>query len=256
MMKPRTTTAFMAVLILFWSGLVSLSAGEQEKAPNGFERAVILLHEGIFLEAVHELERFVTVYPAHEKGRMLLARTLYRVKREARAAEEASNVLRINPNNVDAQGLLTRIRSEFGQRLNRKDHAEVLRYARMCAVPGSYDRAADFYRLALSLDDEVSVHLEFARMLSWAGRNEESAYQYEHVLEANPGNVDALAEVGRVYNAWAVYASDCSISGRAKNPFWRSGLDVGSDSRTNLVRKGKEGFRALASVDSKTDWRG
>jgi thioredoxin-like negative regulator of GroEL len=117
------------------------------------------------------------------------------------AAEELSHVIRLNPGNSEARRLLTRLRGEIGQRLDRRDRGAVLRYARLCAIPESYDRAADYYRLALELEDEPVVHLEFARMLSWAGRHADSAYHYEHFLDASPANADVLLELGRVYNA-------------------------------------------------------
>jgi thioredoxin-like negative regulator of GroEL len=168
---------------------------------NGYAKAVSLLQEGIVFEAIHELERFTRFNPDDEDARMLLARSLHRVKRDARAAEELSHVVRLNPKNMEAARLLTRLRVEIGQRLDRHDRDAILRYARLCAVPGSYDRAAAHYQLALELEDSPSVHLEFARMLSWAERYPLSAYHYERFLAASAGNADVLMELGRVYNA-------------------------------------------------------
>ncbi len=196
--------------ILTLSGLVAVSglvAGvraeeeTEEAKTDGYARAVVLLQDGIVFEAINELERFTRFNPEHEDARMLLARSLRRVRRDARAAEELSHVLLLNPDNMEARRLLTRLRVAIGQRLDRRDRDAVLRYARLCAIPESYDRAADYYRLALELDDDATVHLEFARMLSWAGRHADSAYHYERFLGSNPANMDVLLELGRVYNA-------------------------------------------------------
>lgn len=199
MNHPVVMVLILAVLL---HGSVERGRAEGvQSGVSGYDRANVLLKDGIVFEAIHELEIFLTATPDHEEARMLLARSLYRVKREERSAEELSQVLRRNPDNMEARRMLTRIRVEIGQRLNRKDHDAVLRYARLCAIPESYDRAADYYRMALELDNSVQIHLEFARMLSWAGRYEESSYHYELFLKANPDNPDALAELGRVGNA-------------------------------------------------------
>lgn len=187
-------------------------AGRAETLPeDGYARAVALLQDGIVFEAIHELERFSRFNPDHEEAHMLLARSLRRVRRDARAAEELSHVIRLNPANMEARRLLTRLRVEIGQRLDRRDRDAVLRYARLCATPESYDRAADFYRLALELEDEAALHLEFARMLSWAGRYAESAFHYERFLGANPANVEVLLELGRVYNASSRFAAAVAV---------------------------------------------
>jgi tetratricopeptide (TPR) repeat protein len=237
-MMQRCRVVITAVLALAVS--VSVARAEAlQSADERVARAVVLLQEGILFEAIHELERVAVDYPDHEGGRMLLARSLYRVKREARAAEEAAQVMRINPDNMEARRLLTRIRGEIGQRLDRKDHAAVLQYARLCSVPGSYDRAADFYRMALAQEDSAPVHLEFARMLSWAGHQEESARHYELFLESNPDNAEALSEVGRVYNASGRFVQ--AISAFESSLKIRSGdLDTALDLIRALVWSGKE----------------
>ncbi len=199
-MKPLF---LMAVTVLLWLGGFPslLNAQDTAEGTNGYERAIGLLQEGILFEAVHELERFIVSHPDHEEARMLLARSLYRLKRDSRAAEEVSQVVRINPDNTEARRLLMRIRLEIGQRLDRSSYTDVLQYARLCAIPESYERAAEHYRLALALKAEPMLHLEFARMLSWAGHFEESAYQYELFLKGNPEHAEALREVGRIYNS-------------------------------------------------------
>ncbi len=199
-MKPLFIMALTVLLLLGGSG-DRLYAQESADGASGYERAISLLQEGILFEAVHELERFVVTNPDHEDARMLLARSLYRLKRDLRAAEEVSQVIRINADNMEARRLLMRIRLEIGQRLDRSSYTDVLQYARLCAIPGSYERAAEYYRLALTLKPEPMLPLEFARMLSWAGHYEESAYQYELFLKANPEHSDALHEAGRIYNS-------------------------------------------------------
>jgi len=174
---------------------------EEDVSTDGYARAIALLQEGILFEAIHELEQFTRLNPGNADARLLLARSLRRVQRDEQAAEQLAHIIRLDPENNEARRLLTRLRVEIGQRLDRRDRNAVLRYARLCAIPESYNRSADYYQLALELRDDVSVHLEFARMLSWAGRHAESAYHYERFLKSNPSNADVLFELGRVYNA-------------------------------------------------------
>ncbi len=197
----------IVALAVFMALLGFVPAGRAEEASeDGYARAISLLQDGIVFEAIHELERFTRFNPDHEEARMLLVRSLRRVRRDEQAAEELSRVIRLNPANMEARRLLTRLRVEIGQQLDRQDRDAVLRYARLCAIPESYERAADYYRLALTLEDDAAVHLEFARMLSWAGHHAESAYHYERFLRSNPANVDVLMELGRVYNASSQFA--------------------------------------------------
>jgi tetratricopeptide (TPR) repeat protein len=192
-------------------GFVPGGWAEDTPATDGYAKAVELLQEGIVFEAINELERYTRAYPDHEDARMLLARSLRRVRRDARAAEELSHVIRLNPGNMEAQRLLTRLRVEIGQRLDRSDRDAVLRYARLCAIPESYDRSADYYRLALELGDDVAVHLEFARMLAWAGRYAESALHYESFLKSNPVNIEVLLELGRVCNSSGLFTQAVDV---------------------------------------------
>ncbi len=207
----RWLTTMVLVLAGLAGGLVPGGRAEDAPVTDGYTQAVKLLQEGIVFEAINELERYTRAHPDHEDARMLLARSLRQVRRDARAAEELSHVIRLNPGNMEAQRLLTRLRVEIGQRLDRRDRDAVLRYARLCAIPESYDRSADYYRLALELGDDVAVHLEFARMLSWAGRYAESSLHYERFLKSNPANTDALLELGRVYNASGLFTQAVAV---------------------------------------------
>lgn len=168
---------------------------------GSYERALELLEKGVIFEAIHELELFVDANPDHEASRMELARTLHRVKRDRRTAEEAANVLRINPNNAEARRLLTRIRIKLGRDLDRTDPAAVLDYARLCTRPETYDRAADFYRLYLELDDDALVHMEFGKMLYWAERYDEARNHLETYLAYKPDDVNIRRLLGRILAA-------------------------------------------------------
>jgi thioredoxin-like negative regulator of GroEL len=170
---------------------------------NAYERAAMLLSRGVVFEAIHDLEIFVAANPDDTGARMLLARTLLRVKRGRRAAEEAIQVLRINPHHEEAQRMLTQTRIALGRELDRDDPVAVLDYARLCARPGSYERAETYYKRYFELDDTPGVRVEFARMLSWAGRYEESARQFRAYLSFAPEDIDARWTLGRVYNSMA-----------------------------------------------------
>lgn len=167
---------------------------------DGFKYAKELLEQGVVFEAIHEMEIFVEENPDHEEAHMELALTLQRVKRDRRAAEEAANVLRINPDNAEARRLLTSIRIKLGRDLDRKDPAAVLDYARLCSRPETYDRAADFYNLYLELDDDPLVHMEFAKVLYWAGKYEKAKRHLQVYLEYNPADIEMHMLLGRIYD--------------------------------------------------------
>ncbi len=192
----RTCGQRIGIVAIVW--VLMAVCGSAAERRGSFERAQELLGQGIIFEAIHELELFVADNQDHEEARMELARTLHRVKRERRTAEEAANVLRINPNNAEARRLLTRIRIKLGRDLDRTDPAAVLDYARLCTRPETYDRAADFYRLYLSLDDDPLVHMEFANMLYWAERYDEAREHLEIYLAYKPDDVDMRRLLGRI----------------------------------------------------------
>ncbi len=191
------------LLVVLALALGGVSASAQS---NAYESAEALLARGVVFEAIHELEGFVAANPNNVDARMLLANTLLRVKRGRRAAEEAVQVLRLNPDNEDAQRLLTQTRIELGRALDRDDPVAVLDYARLCARPETYERAESYYKRYFELDDSPAVRVEFARMLSWAGRYEESVRQFRKYLAFAPEDIDARWALGRVYNAMARFA--------------------------------------------------
>jgi tetratricopeptide (TPR) repeat protein len=184
-------------------GLIVATGGSASERRGSYELALELLEQGVVFEAIHELELFVEGHPDHEMARLQLARSLHRVKRERRTAEEAAHVLRINPDNAEARRLLTRIRIKLGRELDRADPVAVLDYARLCSRPETYDRAADFYRLYLELDDDPLVHMEFAKMLYWAERYIDAKRHLETYLLSKPDDMEMRCLLGRICGAMA-----------------------------------------------------
>jgi len=194
----RTLEQRVGLVVSTGGVLLMALCGSAVERSGSFERALELLDKGVVLEAINELELFVAVHPDHEQARMELARTLNRVKRDRRTAEEAANVLRINPDNAEARRLLTRIRIKLGRDLDRRDPVAVLDYARLCARPETYDRAADFYRLYLELDDDPLIHMEFAKVLYWAERYDEAKRHLEIYLASKPEDPQMRALLGQI----------------------------------------------------------
>jgi len=174
------------------------AAGADQSA---YERARYLLGRGVLIEAVRELESHVREHPRDESAHLLLARTLIEIKRSRQAASHAMAVLRLNPDHEEARRMLTEIRLRLGRELDRSDPEAVLDYARLSAQPETYDRAERYYRLYFELTDQPAVRREFAEMLSWAGRYEFAAQEFEHYLSEVPGDLDAWQKLGRVYNS-------------------------------------------------------
>ncbi len=165
------------------------------------ERAQYLYDQGIVFEAIRELEAHVQRFPEDVAAHFMLGQLQEEVGHSERAAWSLTRVLQLDAGHRAAQRLLVRIRNNLGRTLDRTDPEAVLRYARICARPGSYDRAAAHYRLALSLEDSTAVQLEFAKMLYWAGAYEESAQRYDLVLGRNPASLPIQREAARVYLA-------------------------------------------------------
>jgi tetratricopeptide (TPR) repeat protein len=199
----RWRNLVVAVCMVLLTAVIGY-AGERN---GSYDRALELLDQGVVFEAIHELELFVNVNPDHEPARMLLARSLHRVKRERRTAEEAAHVLRINPDNAEARRLLTRIRIKLGRDLDRTDPVSVLDYARLCSRPETYDRAADFYRLYLELDDDPLIHMEFSKVLYWAARHADAKLHLEVYLQSKPDDADMRALLGRICGAMGDFES-------------------------------------------------
>ena len=199
--KRNRIVRALGLLLLLAAVAVGVDRG------GSLKRSRRLLKQWVIFEAIHELEMFVAEHPDHEEARMELARTLHRVKRERRTAEEAAHVLRINPDNSEARRLLTRIRIKLGRDLDRTDPVAVLDYARLCTRPETYDRAADFYRLYLDLDDDPLVHMEFAKMLYWAERYDEARAHLETYMAYKPDDVDMRQLLGRIVGSMGDYES-------------------------------------------------
>jgi tetratricopeptide (TPR) repeat protein len=192
----KYTGVFVAVFVWF-GGYVY---GADSMVADGYQHAMDLLSQGVVFEAMHEMEMFVESHPDHEDARMQLALMLHQLKRERRAAEESAQVLRINPANAGARRLLTSIRIKLERKLDRKDPEAVLDYARLCARPETYGRAADFYELYLGMNDNPQVHLEFGKMLYWAERYNDAKEHFMIYLRYNPGDIEVHKLLGKIHD--------------------------------------------------------
>lgn len=190
----------LSVLCGFFCFLGNSNAEVSERT-GSYTNAVVLLDNGIIFEAIHELELYLKENPKDEDAYMLLARTLQRVKRDRQAAVAAAHVLRINPDNAEAQRLLTSVRIKLGRDLDRSDPAALLDYARLCSRPETYDRAAYFYNLYLEQDDDPLVHMEFAKVLYWAENYAAAKRHLLIYLDAKPDDYDMRGLLGKIYSA-------------------------------------------------------
>ncbi len=67
------------------------------------------------------------------------------------------------------------------------------------AAPETYPEAIELYRLALARDpDSIDARIELARVLSWAGRNDEAIAEYDRLLELQPAHQQARVERAEV----------------------------------------------------------
>ncbi len=204
---------------------------EDSERNGSFSHAVELLENGVVFEAIHELELYVEDNPNDEDAYMLLARTLQMVKRDRRTAVAAAQVLRINPDNAEARRLLTRIRIKLGRNIDRSDPAALLDYARLCSRPETYDRAADFYNLYLEQDDDPLVHMEFAKVLYWAGNYRDSKRHLLIYIDDKPDDTEMRGLLGNIQSAMGDF--DGAVAQ------YRLCVDGGADDiemKLNLVR--------------------
>ncbi len=191
------------IILSVFCGLFSVAelGAEESERIGSYSNAVNLLDNGVIFEAIHELELYVEDNPNDEDAYMLLARTLQRVKRDRLTAVAAANVLRINPDNAEARRLLTRIRIKLGRDLDRSDPDALLDYARLCSRPETYDRAADFYNLYLEQDNDPLVHMEFAKVLYWAGNYTEAKRHLLIYIDDKPDDYDMRGLLGNIQGA-------------------------------------------------------
>ncbi len=230
-------------------GAAPLAWGESAARVSHYERAQFFYEQGIVFEAIKELETHIENVRDDVEAHMFLSQLLADVGHDERAAATLAHVLYLDPDHQEAERLLTRMRNNLGQRVDLENPDAVLQYARISARPGSYERAATFYRRALALVDTTAVHLEFARMLSWAGAYSESAHHYDIVLARNPGALDVMREAGRVLNAQGNFSRAIEVleTYRARRP-----EDTGA--LLDLARafvwagQGEEGQRVLHEV--------
>lgn len=200
------TRKFQALLLLLLIGTSAVTGQTEtnEVASDGaqiLERGRFFYAQGVVFEAIKEYERYVEIVPDDIDALLFLSQLHVDVGYDDRAAIVLARILQLEPDNERANALFVRIRNTLAQRVDPDSFESLLQYARICARPGSYQRAATYYRRALAIENATSIHLELARMLSWASSFEEAGYHYNIVLARNPGALDVMREAGRIFNA-------------------------------------------------------
>ena len=180
---------------------------------DDYLRAVSLLNQGIYFEAIGLLEAHLKRNPDDGTAHLRIAQALYHVKHDMAAAEHAAAALRANPDNDMARRILTRLRVKIGRELNYDDPEAMLQSARLCARTDSLDRSSAFYGRYLDLKDDPAVRLEYARTLGWSGRYEESIKQYLLYLSDSPTDFEACVELGKICNSAGAFSEAANILG-------------------------------------------
>ncbi len=130
---------------------------------------------------VKALEIYARVHPYFTRDFVLNQRLgwLYMNRSQpdyAKAAEHYRAAYRANPNNIDVL----------------HDLAQVLGWQRQ------FDEAIPLYRQLLEKTDRADYVLEFARVLVWAGKDEEAVAHYQNYVNRNPSDFRARNEFGRL----------------------------------------------------------
>jgi len=209
MKKTMKRALFAATLCCFC--VANVVAENHRRHDDGYLKAVRLLNQGIYFEAIGLLEEYIKDHPDNENAHLRLAQALYHVRHDIPAAEHAAAALRINPDNDLARRLLTRLRVKIGRELDYDNPEAVLKCARLCARTDSLDRASAFYRRFLEMKDDRTVRLEYARTLAWSAQYDESIKQYLLYLADTPDDFAARVELGRLCNSAGAFTEAADI---------------------------------------------
>ena len=75
--------------------------------------------------------------------------------------------------------------------------------AKYLQLGGNSTEAVQWYEQALQVaPDDIAIRLDFADMLTQAGRQADSEFQYQRVLAIDPGNIRATFYLGDLYQFW------------------------------------------------------
>lgn len=196
----------LGVLFLF-SFVGFFSLGPEGVADEGaskrpeYDRAQMLLAQGVWMEAADALTAHLEAHPDDAVARMQLATLLFQLNRDRAAADQASLLYDHEGQHAEARRLLIRIRSRLAQSLDPKNPEDLLHFARLARLLGNIDRAAQAFRAVLALKPNPDVMLELARMYYWDGRLSDAAGPYRDYLEVRPKDYRVRQELGQLLNA-------------------------------------------------------
>lgn len=169
-----------------------------------------LLEGGVYGEAARQLESHLRIHPSDREARRLLARTYLRLEDYYRVNLQAQMLLAMRPNDPDALAWAERSRKEIERiypetvarleaALRRDPEDDTTRRALIDVMVqhGDMNEAIEQFLIILNRDpDNVELRLQYARMLAWAERYEESITAYRAFL-ATEGIAERDAEQAR-----------------------------------------------------------
>jgi tetratricopeptide (TPR) repeat protein len=173
-------------------------------------RVYHLMDRGVYLESISILENHLRVAPDDQEALILLARAFEHTGRFHSAADCLLKFLNVNPTDPAARQLLADIRLESEREGGVEAARDPLWYARLCLRTQNYDRAIEIYRQYVRDHGDPETRVEYARILGWAGRYEESAMRWTDCLSITTNRASVLHERGRMYNSAGRYSDAMS----------------------------------------------
>ena len=160
-------------------------------------RAEVLIEQGIYVEAIREIEAHLADSPGDFRARLLLARTYFRIEDYAAVIREAEILLGLRPDDEEVLALKNEAEElreavvsgrieELEQVLtvHPDDHETRIMLADALAEKGDYNEAASQYgRVVSELPDEPRLRLRYARFLARIDETEAAAEAYREYLE-------------------------------------------------------------------------
>lgn len=178
-------------LVFFFSSQAPAQPGPR------LSRAEVLIGQGIYVEAIRELQAHLEDFPDDFRARLLLARTYFKLEDYEAVIRETGRLEDLRPGDEDVLALKTEAEElresilsdmiaelEAVLAINPEDHETRIMLADALAEKGNYREAAAHYGMVVSeFPDDPGLVLRYARFLAGIGETEAAAEAYRDYLE-------------------------------------------------------------------------
>jgi tetratricopeptide (TPR) repeat protein len=186
---------------------------DRTRADALYGLGVAQLRSGNPAQALATLERFLSIFPAHEEGLYSKAVALYEVGRLSECVRAYRDVLAQNPRREDALTRLIAIAMETGDLESTRRYAAMLAeiqpqsavaieaFGYVAMADGDCPTAVRHYRALCDVDPNCSEHwFTLGRAIHSSGALQEAAEAYRHAIKLDPTSAEAYMYLGATYH--------------------------------------------------------